>query len=116
MARCALAVKQSAYNGTGYPVTKIQALTACGRTSLMEWCQLYRSQGIAGLKDKRLGGNRVRLTPTQLEDLKARLSQYTPKQLLGPQAATSDRRFWTVEDLHHGLQQWYAVEYRGRNS
>jgi len=102
--------------GTGYLVAEIQALTACSRTSLMEWCQLYRTQGIAGLKDKRLGGNRARLTPAQLEDLKARLSQYTPAQLFGPQAATSDGQFWTVEDLHHGLQQWYAVEYRGRNS
>ena len=102
--------------GTDYSVREIQALTACSRTSLMEWCQVFRTQGVAGLKDKRLGGNRARLTPAQREDLKARLSQYTPAQLFGPQAATPDGQFWTVEDLHHALQSWYEVEYRGRNS
>lgn len=102
--------------GTGYPVQEIQALTACSRTSLMEWCQLFRSQGVAGLKDKRLGGNRAKLTSAQVEDLKAKLSQYTPSQLFGPQAATPEGQFWTVEDLHRAVQQWYERSYRGRNS
>lgn len=102
--------------GNGYSVKEIQALTACSRTSLMEWCQLFRSQGVSSLKDKRLGGNRARLTPAQLEDLKVKLIQYTPAQLFGTQAATPEGQFWTVEDLHQALQRWYGVEYRGRNS
>jgi len=82
----------------------------------MEWCQLFLAQGVASLKDKRLGGNRAKLTRAQLEDLKAKLNQYTPGQLFGPQAATPEGQFWTVEDLHHALQHWYEVSYRGRNS
>ncbi len=102
--------------GTGYPVQEIQALTACSRTSLMEWCQLFRTQGVTGLRDKRLGGNRAKLTLAQLEDLKVKLLQYTPAQLFGAQAATPDGQFWTVEDLHQALQRWYRVAYQGRNS
>jgi transposase len=102
--------------GKGYSLQEIQALTGCSRTSLMEWRQLFLAQGVAGLKDKRLGGNRAKLTPAQLEDLKAKLIQYTPAQLFGPQAATPDGQLWTVEDLHRAVQQWYRVSYRGRNS
>jgi transposase len=102
--------------GTGYRVREIQALTSCSRTSLMEWCQLFRSQGVAGLKDKRMGGNRAKLTHAQREDLKTRLMQYTPAQLFGSQAATRQGQFWTVEDLHQAVQQWYGFEYDGRNS
>jgi transposase len=102
--------------GKGYAVQEIQTLTACSRTSLMEWCQLFLAQGIAGLKDKRRGGNRAKLTQAQLEDLKTKLSQSTPGQLFGPQAARPDGQFWTVEDLHRAVQQWFGVSYRGRNS
>ena len=102
--------------GKGYAVQEIRSLTGCSRTSLMEWCQLFRTQGVAGLKDKRLGGNRAKLTSAQLEDLKAKLSQYTPGQLFGCQAATPEGQFWTVEDLHRAVQQWYERSYRGRNS
>ena len=102
--------------GKDYLIQEIQALTGCSRTSLMEWCQLYLTQGVAGLQDKRLGGNRAKLSPAQLEDLKVKLIQYTPGQLFGSQAATADGQFWTVEDLHRAVQNWYGVSYRGRNS
>jgi len=103
-------------HGKGYSVKEIQSLTGCSRTSLMEWCQLFQAQGVPGLKDKRVGGNRAKLTTDQLEDLCAKLIQYTPAQVFGPQAATADGQFWTVEDLHQALQKWYGISYRGRPS
>jgi len=102
--------------GTGYAFPEIQTLTGCSHTSLMEWCQLFRTQGVAGLRDKRLGGNRAKLTRSQREDLKSKLRQYTPSQLFGSQAATRGGQFWTVEDLHRAVKHWYGVEYQGRNS
>ncbi len=102
--------------GSGYTVTEIERLTGCSRTSLMEWCRAFGDQGVAGLRDKRLGGNRAKLTAEQREELKTKLHSYTPAQLFGPQAATATGQFWTVEDLHQALLRWYGVEYRGRNS
>lgn len=102
--------------GNGYGVAEIVALTGCSRTSLMEWCYAFGEQGIAGLRDKRLGGNRAKLTAEQQEELKVKLNDYTPAQVFGPQAATITGQFWTVEDLHQALLRWYGVEYRGRNS
>ncbi len=102
--------------GSGYTVAEIEHLTGCSRTSLMEWCYAFQAQGVSGLRDKRLGGNRSKLTAEQREGLKTKLNDYTPAQLFGPQAATPTGQFWTVEDLHQALLRWYGIEYRGRNS
>ena len=102
--------------GIGYPVAQIMDITGCSRTSLMEWCAAYRQQGSNALIDKRLGGNRARLTQGQIQDLKGRLHTYAPGDLFGPTAATADGQFWTIPDLQRALEQWYGVRYRSRSS
>jgi transposase len=99
--------------GTGYPVQEVMNITGCSQTSLMEWCRTYRRDGIAGLVDKRTGGNRAKLTLAQIEELKARLHTYTPAQLFGSNAAG---QFWTVPDLRRAVEQWYGVSYRNARS
>ena len=95
--------------GLGYPVAQIEEITSCSRTSLMDWCRLYRTHGVAGLVDGRVGGNRAKLTPDQRETVRAHLHQYTPRQLFGPTTATSDGQFWTVPDLKRAVQDWFGV-------
>lgn len=102
--------------GTGYPVQEVMDITGCSRTSLMEWCRAYRRVGIAGLVDKRKGGNRAKLTMAQIEDLKSRLQMYTPAELFGTTAATADGQFWTVSDLRRAVAQWYGVSYGNARS
>jgi transposase len=95
--------------GLGYPIAQIQEITGCSRTSLMDWCRLYRARGVSGLVDGRIGGNRAKLTPAQRETVRANLHQYTPRQLFGPQTATPDGRFWNVPDLKRAVQMWFGV-------
>lgn len=102
--------------GTDYPIKEVMDITECSRTSLMEWCRKYRLEGMAGLVDKRAGGNRAKLKPAQVEELQVRLHQYTPAQLFGPLAATANGQFWTVEDLQRAVEQWYDVSYQSRSS
>ncbi len=102
--------------GTGYPVKEVMDITRCSRTSLMEWCRKYRTDEVASLVDQRVGGNRAKLTPAQVEDLRIRLHTYTPPHLFGPTATTADGQFWTVEDLQRAVQQWWSVIYRSRSS
>jgi transposase len=102
--------------GTGYGVEQIKDITGCSRTSLMEWCQAYRTHGVSALLDKRGGGNNAKLTPAQIDELRERLHTYTPRQVLGETTATQDGQFWTVEDLQQALEHWYQVEYRSRSS
>lgn len=102
--------------GTGYAVTEIEAITGCSRASLMEWCRAYRQMGIAGLLDKRRGGNRAKLTPAQVEAVQSQLQRYTPGQLFSAEPCQGDGRFWTVADLAHYLEQAYGVRYQSLTS
>ena len=85
--------------GTGYPVTEILGICDCSRRSLLEWCRRYRAEGIAGLVDHRLGGNRARLRPLEIEEVSRLLHAYTPVQLLGVDASSGDGPYWTVDDV-----------------
>jgi transposase len=102
--------------GTGYPTKEVISITGCAWSTLMEWCRTYQREGIAGLVDKRRGGNRAKLKEKQLEELRTRLRTYTPANLFGTTAATTDGQFWTVDDLQHAVQQWYGVSYQSRGS
>ncbi len=102
--------------GSGYPVAQIEEITGCSRTSLMDWCRLYRAHGVGGLVDGRIGGNRTKLTPEQRQTVRAKLHQYTPRQLFGADTATPDGQFWTVPDLKRAVQWWYGVSWDSPSS
>ena len=102
--------------GTGYPVQEIIDITGCSYSSLMVWCRVYRDGGVEALVDKRVGGNRAKLTPAEIEDLSKRLQLYTPADLFGPTAATVDGQFWTLPDLKRAVQQGYGVSYQSNSS
>ena len=102
--------------GTGRPVAEIRDLFGCSRTSLLGWCQQYSINGLAGLVDKRNGGNHHKLTPAQKVDLRDRLHRYTPRQVLGDKTATAAGDHWTTADLKQVIYQWYAVIYRSHSS
>ena len=100
--------------GEGLPEVEIEQITGCSRTSLMEWCRAYRADPSQGLVDKRVGGNRAKLSNLQVEELQHMLHQYTPKERLGSKA--SDGQFWSVADLVLVVQEQYGVEYQSRTS
>jgi len=102
--------------GEGYPVKEIEQITGCNRTSLMEWCRAYREDHSQGLIDKRIGGNRAKLSQLQIEELQQMLHQYTPKERFGPSASTNNGQFWSVEDLALIVREQSSVEYLSRTS
>ena len=102
--------------GEGYPVKEIEQITGCSRSSLMEWCQAYREDHSQGLVDKRVGGNRAKLSKLQIEALQQKLHQYMPKERLGPRATTVNGQFWSIEDLALIVREQYGVEYLSRTS
>jgi transposase len=102
--------------GTNYPAEEVREIAGCSQSSLMGWCRKYREGGVSTLEDHRLGGNRAELTKAEIEHLRTQLHAYTPRALFGPEAATLDGQFWTVEDLQRAVQSWYQVAYRSRSS
>lgn len=102
--------------GVGYAVAEIEEITGCSRPSLMEWCRAYGETGIAGLVDKRFGGNRALLQAEEVEEVQRLLHMYTPTQLLGEESCQGNGQFWEVRDLALLVRQRYGVVYKSRTS
>ena len=102
--------------GTGYPMEEVVKIAGYTRSSVMHWSKSYRANGIDGLRDKRVGGNRAKLKRHQLKELRERLRSYTPAEMFGKEASSPDGRFWTSHDLARGLREWYGVTHRSHVS
>jgi transposase len=101
--------------GNGYAVAEVMQICGCSQRSLLDWCHRYRTEGIAGLIDHRLGGNSRRLQALEIEELSQLMHQYTPAQLLGP-AVTGDGEHWCVSDLRQVVCKRYGVVYKSQTS
>lgn|SRR5574341_187349 len=102
--------------GEGQPTQAIEQMVGCSWRSLLEYCQRYRAEGLAGLRDRRRGGNRARLTQAQRLAVRDKLHQYRPDQILPAHLRVSQGVFWTVSDLKVGLAVWYGVTYQSPTS
>jgi transposase len=102
--------------GLGYAVAQITDICACGTRSLLNWTRAYRERGLTALLDHRLGGNRARLQPEQIEKLMNQLHTYTPAQLLGRDACVGEGQFWTVGDLAKLVARDYEVTFQSPTS
>lgn len=102
--------------GQGRAVSEIIDIIGCSRTSLSEWWEKYRQQGVEGLRDHRLGGNSAKLSQEQIEDLKRRLHEYTPQELFGQACVSPDGQTWSIGDLQHAVETWYQVRYKSLSS
>lgn len=94
--------------GKNQPVSEIIEITGLPRRTINRWYSKYLEEGISGFVEKRQGGNHQYLTDEQIQDLKMKLHQYRPVDVLGrEQAATSDGLHWCINDLRQAIQQWY---------
>lgn len=99
--------------GSGKPVPDILNISGCAESSLREWVRAYQREGLAGLRDhyERSALNASQLTPIQRSELRERLHQYRPDQVLAVSQFHSSGQFWTVVDLKNVIQHWYGVVY-----
>jgi len=102
--------------GMGERVEAIQKLVGCGPASPAQWAIEYRRGGVEALRNRWQGGNANKLTEAQRQDLREKLAQYTPEQVIAPDSRLERGAFWTVSDLQIVIQQWYGVTYRSPTS
>lgn len=102
--------------GIGYAVAEIMLICGCSQRSLLEWCQRYRDEGLSGLVDHRLGGNRSQLLALEIEELSQLLHRYTPAQVLGPESSHGNGTHWTVPDLEQVVCSKFGVRYKSLTS
>lgn len=99
--------------GSGLAVEQIVNLIGCAESSVRAWVQAYKQEGMAALQlhYDHSAHNARKLTEAQQADLKQRLHQYRPDQVLAADLRASQRPFWTVHDLQMVVEQWYGVVY-----
>lgn len=103
--------------GSGYKTKEIEVITGVERRLLLRWCAKYRRHGVTALYDQRKGGNHRALTDEQVADIRAKLQQYRPVDVLGEDhVATADGLHWTVADLKPVLARWQGVTYQSDTS
>jgi transposase len=95
-----------------YEMQEIQQICRCSVRSLLEWCQVYRCEGISGLVDKRLGGNRAYLSAIQKEELSQLLHQYSPSQWFSEKECVGHNNFWDVTLLSQVVKIKFNVIYK----
>ncbi len=98
--------------GRGYTVEDVLDITGCSRSSLMEWCRIYRKDGLDGLYDKRKQGNHSKLTEEQITELRTRLHESSPSVALSDDMGKD----WQVASLAMLVSQRFDVIYKRRDS
>lgn len=102
--------------GSGVERRMVEALVGCDERSIRKWAQWYRESGLAGLKSGWQGNNALKLSRAQRADLKRRVHDYRPEQVIAADVRMSRGEFWTVSDLQIVVEQWYGVSYRTLDS
>lgn len=102
--------------GSGVATSGIMQVVNCSERIIRKWSQRYNASGLAGLKSQWQGENALKLSRQQRADLKNRLDQYRPDQVITPEIRISRGEFWTVSDLEIVVLQWYGVEYGTKDS
>jgi transposase len=102
--------------GSGTERRVIEGLVGCDERSIRKWAQRYRQAGVEGLRSHWQGENALKLKRGQRADLKQRVQQYRPDQVIAPDIRISRGQFWTVSDLRIVVKAWYEVEYRTTDS
>lgn len=102
--------------GEGHSRVEIEATVGCSWRALMDWCQRYKEEGAEGLKSRWQGQNAAKLKKEQRAELKEKLNQYRPDQVIAPEMRTSQGKFWTISDLKIVVTEWYGVSYQSETS
>ena len=104
--------------GSGTSIAQIKDITGSAESSIREWVQDYKREGLAGLETdySSRAQNASKLSAAQRAELRQRLQQYGPQQVLSSQRRISQAAFWTVYDLRLVLEDWYGVVYQDVSS
>jgi transposase len=102
--------------GTHMATVDIENALNCTQRSIQRWVKRYQEAGVTGLKSGWDGQNAAKLSQQQRAELKQRLHQYTPDQVIAPDVRVCQGQFWTVSDLQIVIAQWYEVTYKSTDS
>jgi transposase len=97
--------------GSGISIGSIEEMVGCTGRSVRAWTRRFQESGLSGLQSRWQGDNALKLSRAQRTDLKVRLHEYRPDQVIGSEVRISRGQFWTVSDLQVVIERWYGVRY-----
>lgn len=102
--------------GSGIQTSEITRLIQVSDRRIREWTHKYEQQGLERLQSQWQGENALKLSREQRTDLRQRMQQYRPDQVIAADVRLSRGSFWTVSDVQIVVNAWYQVEYRTLDS
>jgi transposase len=102
--------------GSGIATSEVTRLIQASDRRIREWTHKYQQSGLEGLQSQWQGENALKLSREQRTDLKQRMEQYRPDQVIAADVRLSRGAFWTVSDVQIVVNAWYQVEYRTLDS
>ena len=104
--------------GSGRTLSDIVEVVGCGESSVRIWAMQYSESGVFGLlaNYEKSSQNARKLTYKQEYDLREKLRQYRPMDVMAQEMCHGSGEFWTVEDVKHMIAEWYDVSYQDVSS
>src|SRR5947209_12694401 len=102
--------------GSGIASADICEVVGCTERTIRAWVQRYQGGGIDGLRIAWNSDNALKLSRIERADLKEKVAQYQPDQVLSSAVRVERGSFWTVSDLRLVVEEWYGVSYRSDDS
>ncbi len=85
--------------GRGSSLEHITAMIGSRERSILGWVRDYQRAGLSGLKPGWDGQNANKLSGAQRAEIKRKVEQYRPDQVLPSEVRVSQGKLWTVSDM-----------------
>jgi transposase len=102
--------------GRGSSLEHMTDMLGSSERSILRWVSDYQRDGLSGLQPGWDGQNANKLSTAQRAEVKRKVEQYRPDQVLPSEIRVSQGEFWTVSDMQVAVKRWFGVEYRCEDS
>ena len=102
--------------GSGSGIEHIMDIVGSSESSILRWVSAYQTEGLVGLRPGWKGENANKLSSAQRAEIKRKVEQYRPDQILPRELRASQGEFWTVSDMQVAVKRWFGVEYACEDS
>ena len=102
--------------GSGYAAEEVIEITGCSRRRLLAWCRSYREYGVAGLIDRRAGGNSAKLRAVKWKQYKTNCTSIVPISCLVPMRTAAMANSGGCANWRCCWNETYGVVYQSKTS
>jgi len=102
--------------GRGNSLEQITEMIGSSERSILRWVSDYQRDCLSGLQPGWDGQNANKLSAAARAEIRRKVEQYRPDQVLTSEVRLSQGEFWTVSDMQVAVKRWFGVEYSCEDS